>query len=167
MPNDSTPNDTSAQSEAYAYEDYTEGELLELAQGSLQALIVGTVRFLTEHGSATDAWVEALGQTFAGAWDTGDEWAADELLDIVLTNLRALGGTVVSAEMGETAATARVRDFPNLELCAELGIEPDAVLIYNDVVGGIASARGLHWTWRRDGEETMYSVSRRSVDEPR
>lgn len=161
MSDNQTPNQpVTPDDDPYAYQDYTEGELLELAQGTLQALIVGTVRFLTEQGGSVDAWVAALARTFGAAWDTGDQWAADELMDVVLTNLRALGGTVVSAEMGEDSASARIRDFPNRELCAELGIEPDAVLGYNDVVGGIAAERGLAWSWRRDGDETVYAVTR-------
>lgn len=142
-----------------SYLDYTDGELLELAHGNLQAVIAGTVGFLRATGGDPDAWVAALGEAFARGWDEPEPWTAGEFLDAIAVNLRALGAEIVSLDASGERATARTRGFPDLDLCERLGARVDDVLRYNDSLVGVAAERGVAWSWRREGDETVYTAA--------
>lgn len=143
-----------------SYLDYTDGELLELAQGNIQAVIAGTIGFL--HGAGVDpaAWLSALGDVFALGWDEPEPWTPGEFLDAIVVNLRALGAEIVELDAKAEPVTARTRGFPDAGLCERLGVAVDDVLRYNDTLARVARERGVDWSWRRDGDETVYAAGR-------
>jgi hypothetical protein len=144
----------------HGYADYTAEELLEQAQANTQALLIGTFVFLRQREIPVAAWTGTLSELFGRAWGEPRPWDAAEFLDAMLTNLRALGAQVETADLGEGCAEAVTTGFPALDLCAMLGVLASEVDAYNDVAAGIARARGLSWTWRREGERTRYVVAR-------
>lgn len=139
--------------------DFTDAELLELAQGTLQAVIVATAGHLRATGGDVDAWVAALADAFALGWDDPEPWTPGDLLDAVAVNLRALGAEIVAMDATGETAMARTRGFPDVELCGRLGVAVEDVLRYNDAVARVAAERGVVWSWRRDGDETVYGAS--------
>lgn len=145
------PTASSQQQEAFAIEhghgEYSDAELLEQAQGNAQALILGTMRFLEERGVATAEWTAYLGELFGEGWGSERPWDAGEFLDAALTNLRSLGATVKSVELGVERAEATVDGFPNPDLAEALRLTVDQASGYLAVVGAIAAPRGLRLTW--------------------
>ena len=146
----------------HGHADYSDAELLEQAQSNAQALVIATVAFLDERGIPLDEWAEAVGRTFARAWDEPRPWDAGEFMDAMLTNLRSLGAEVVSANLGTDRAEAVTTGFPAPELCALFGVDLARAARFNDVAAIIARDRGLTWTWRLDGDRTRYVVERAS-----
>lgn len=142
-----------------SYLDYTDGELLELAQGNLQAVIAATVGHLRSSGGDPSAWVRALGDAFALGWDEPEPWTPGEFLDAIAVNLRALGAEIVEIDATGEPATLRTRGFPDANLCERLEVSVDDVLRYNDSIERVARERGVGWTWRREGDVTTYAAS--------
>jgi hypothetical protein len=141
-------------------ETLTDDELLEQAQANAQAAIIATVAFLRDEGLSIEHWAHALGGTFALGWDDPRPWDAGEFLDAMLTNFRSIGATVLSSQIGDDAAEADIRDFPDLELCALFGVDPQQVALFNNATAVIASQRGLTWEWRLADGQTHYVVRR-------
>lgn len=141
------------------YLDYSDGELLELTQGNLQAVIAATVGHLRAAGSDPAAWVAALGDAFARGWDEPEAWTPGEFIDAIAINQRALGAEILEIDVTGEPATFRARGFPDTELCARLGVEVNDVLRYNDTIDRVARERGLSWSWRREGDETVYAAA--------
>ena len=146
---------------ASGFAEDTLEELLEQAHANAQATIIATAAFLDEHGVPIEAWTEALGRTFALAWDEPSPWEAGEFLDALLTNYRSLGATIVSAELAADQAAATITGFPDPALCAVFGVDPALAARFNDVPAVLARDRGLGWRWRRDGETTHLVAERR------
>ena len=158
--------DESTDHDRPSYLDYSDGELLELNQGNIQAVIAATVGFLRASGGDPQAWASALGDAFARGWDEPEPWTPGELVDAIAVNLRALGAEIVELDATDEPATLRTRGFPDPELCERLGVPIDDVLRYNDSLDRVARERGVRWAWRRDGEETVYAASTLPTQEP-
>jgi hypothetical protein len=146
--------------ESYGYADYSADHLLEQAQVNAQAAIMATALFLHQKGVSLDEWTGYLGKTFALAWSDAKPWEAGEFLDAVLVNLRALGATVHSAELGIDRAEATIIGFPDFELCEFFSIDPALAARFNDATKVMAAKVGLIWDWKRTGKVTRYSVTR-------
>ena len=146
--------------EAYGYADYSAEHLLEQAQVNAQATIMATALFLHQKGVSLDEWTGYLGKTFALAWSDANPWEAGEFLDSVLVNLRALGATVHSAELGIDRAEATIIGFPDFELCEFFSIDPALAARFNDATKAMAGKVGLIWDWKRNGKITRYTVTR-------
>lgn len=144
----------------HGHAEYGPEELLEQARANAQALLLGTVRFLGERGVPAAEWAAALGEAFGAGWGRVRPWDAAEFLDAMLTNYRALGAAVVSVRLGVEAAEATLGGFPDPELCAQLGVAPEAADAFHDVPAVIAAPRGLHWRWVREGDVVHVVVER-------
>ena len=146
--------------EPYGYANYSAEHLLEQAQINAQATIMATALFLHQRGVSLDEWTAHLGKTFALAWSDANPWEAGEFLDAVLVNLRALGATIYSAELGIDRAEATIIGFPDFELTEFFSIDPALVSKFNDATRAMAEKVGLTWEWKRNGKITRYTVTR-------
>ena len=146
--------------EPYGYADYSAEHLLEQAQINAQATIMATALFLHQKGVSLDEWTAHLGKTFALAWSDANPWEAGEFLDAVLVNMRALGATVYTAELGIDRAEATIIGFPDFELCEFFSIDAALVARFNDATQEMAAKVGLTWEWKRNGKITRYTVTR-------
>jgi len=154
------PPSTNEDDETYGYADYSAVDLLEQAQINAQATIMATALFLHQNRVPLDEWTRFLGKTFALAWNDSQSWEAGEFLDAILVNFRALGATVVSAELGIERAEAVTTGFPDFELCEFFSIDPALVARFNDATQLLAEKVGLQWDWTRSGKNTRYTVTR-------
>jgi hypothetical protein len=143
---------------AHGFADYTAEELLELAQSNAQATILATALFLHQQGISLDDWTAAMGKTFALAWNDSHPWEAGEFLDAMLTNLRSLGATVISSQLGIDRAEAVTAGFPDPALCELFSIDPALAVRYNDAARAIAAKVGLVWEWKRHRNRVHYLV---------
>lgn len=146
----------------HGHGEYSDAELLEQAQGNAQALILGTMRFLEERGLETAEWTAFLGALFAKGWGPARPWDAGEFLDAALTNLRSLGATVESVELGVDRAEATVAGFPYADLADALGVSSTEASGYLAVVGAIAAPRGLRLIWKSEPEVRLHLVVERA-----
>lgn len=157
-----TPSPSSDFAIEHGHAEYSDAELLEQARGNAQALILATVAFLEQRGIPPSEWAGAIGETFAGGWGESRPWDAGEFLDAMLTNLRALGAEVVSAELGVDRAEATIAGFPDSALCELFGVDPARAAVIHDAAAAIAAPRGLSWEWRvEDDGPTRFVVERR------
>ena len=145
----------------HGHAEYSDAELLEQARTNAQALILATVAFLEERGVPPSEWAAAIGETFARGWGDPRRWDAGEFLDAMLTNLRALGAEVQSAELGVDRAEAATTGFPDRELCALFGVDPSHAAVFHDVAAAIATPRGLRWTWQLEADGVTHFVVER------
>lgn len=145
----------------HGHADYSAPELLEQARQNAQATILATVAFLESRGIPPREWAAAIGETFSRGWGEPRPWDAGEFLDAMLTNLRALGAEVRAVDLGVDHAEAETTDFPDPELCALVGVSPEAAAIFHEAASSIAAPRGLRWAWQigEDGA-TRYLVER-------
>ena len=144
----------------HGHAEYSGAELLEQAQANAQALVIATAAFLTERGTAVEAWAEAVGRIFARAWDEPRPWDAGQFMDAMLTNLRPLGAEDVSVDLGRDRAEAITTGFPDSDVCKLLGVELHLAARFNDFAATIADGRGLAWTWRIEAGCTHYVAER-------
>jgi hypothetical protein len=151
---------TNESDEQHGYAEYTVEELLEQARQDAQATIMATALFLHQKGVSLDEWTAFLGKTFALVWNDSVSWEAGEFLDAILTNQRALGATVVSAELGIDEAKAIVTGFPSTEMSELFSVDPGLSVRYNDVAKVIAAKIGLAFEWKRAGKRVHYTVRR-------
>lgn len=135
-------------------------ELLEQAQSNAQAAIIATVAFLLAEDVPLERWTESLGRTFALGWDEPQPWDAGEFMEAMVINLRSLGATILSSDLGAGHAEALTSGFPDPELCALFGVEIDQVARFNDATAVFARERGINWTWEFDGAQTRYAADR-------
>jgi hypothetical protein len=146
--------------ETHGFAEYTAEELLEQAQLNAQATIMGTALFLHRKGISLDEWAQSLGTTFALAWSDARAWEAGEFMDAILTNLRALGATVVSAQLGIDRAEAVTTGFPDPELSELFSIDPALTVRFNDATRVLAEKVGLTWEWKRERNRVRHTVYR-------
>ena len=143
------------------FDDYTVEELLEQAQSNAQGTFIVTASFLHARGIPIDEWAEGVGQIFARGWDTSRPWDAAEFMDAMLTNFRAGGAEIVQTRFDPDRSEATISGWPDPDLCAVFGVDPNLAARYHGVAAPIAATLGLGWTWRRDGDETHLVASRR------
>jgi hypothetical protein len=149
----------------HGHAEYSDAELLEQARQNAQALILATVAFLEARGIPPGEWAASVGDIFSRGWGEPRPWDAAEFLDAMLTNLRSLGATVISVELGVDRAEATTTEFPDPELCAALGIAPARVAVYHAAAAAIAAPRGLRWSWELDAAGvTRFVVERAALD---
>ena len=144
----------------HGHDAYTVEELLEHAQANAQLAIVATAAFLHDRGVPLEEWTETIGRVFARGWGEPRPWDAGEFLDAILTNVRAVGGEILSAALEPERAEAVTVGFPNTELCTQFGVDVALAARYNDAIAPIAAERGLTWSWTLDGDRTRYAVGR-------
>lgn len=144
--------------EHHGYAEYTAEELLEQAQLDAQATIMATALFLHQKGISLDEWAAFLGKTFALAWNDSVKWEAGEFMDAMLTNQRALGATIISAQLGIDHAEAVTTGFPDPELSEFFSIDPALAVRYNDAAKVLAAKVGLTWEWKRERNRIRYTV---------
>ena len=139
-------------------EEFSAEEQLELLRSNTIALQIGTMSFLKAKGIEPGEWVNALGGIFALGWDTSEPWSPEEFLDATIVNLTTFGGESVQAEYGDDEATAAIEHFPDVERLEGMGLDDvDGDLLF-DMIGPIAVACGLSWSWRREGEQVRVRV---------
>lgn len=148
----------------HGHSEYSDAELLEQAHGNAQALILATLAFLEGKGISSHEWAAAIGETFSQGWGDPRPWDAAEFLDAMLTNLRAFGADVVSAELGIERAEAAMTGFPDPELCEQFGIAPEQAAVFHEAAGRIAAPRGLRWSWELTPEGVTRFVVERIGD---
>ena len=144
----------------HGHEEYAVAELLEQAQANAQATVIATAAFLQERGIPLDEWTDALGRRFARGWGEPRLWDAGEFMDAMLTNLRSLGATVVSADLGTERAEAVTAGFPDPDLCVLFDVEVALAARFNDAAAAIARDRGLSWGWQLEGARSRFVVTR-------
>src|SRR4051794_23251324 len=146
--------------EANTYAEYTTEELLEQAASNAQAMTMATALFLHQKRIPLEEWAEALGKVFALGWNDSEPWEAGEFLDAMLTNVRALGGKVVSSQLDADHAEATTTGFPSTDMSEFFSIDPALSARFLDCGKVLAGRLGLTWEWKRTGERVRFTVER-------
>jgi hypothetical protein len=146
--------------EHYGYAEYTAEELLEQAQSNFQATIMATALFLHSKKISLEEWGAFLGKYFLLAWDNGRPWEAGELLDALLTNLRAMGASVVKADLGVERAEATTVGFPDVGLSEFFSIDRALTARYLESARTIANKLGYSLEWKRGRDRLNLTVSK-------
>lgn len=155
---DGTDNREGAQ--GYVFDDFTVEELLEQAQSNAQGTFIATASYLQARGLPVDEWAEGVGQIFVGGWDTSRAWDAAEFMDAMLTNFRAVGAEVIQTRLAPDRSEATISGWPDPDLCAVFGVDPNLAARFHGVATPIAAALGLDWEWHQDGGETRLITTR-------
>lgn len=136
----------------HGFGDYTDSELLELAQFNAQALLMAGVLAIGDDDAVLQTWIEGVAEVMVRGWDLSRPWAASEVLDALLTNYRTYGGWVVESDLGDPYAAAIVADIPDLELAETLGATDHEADVLFRIGEQIARRLGRSLQWKRDTE---------------
>ncbi|MDQ2682016.1 MAG: hypothetical protein M3Y37_00675 [Chloroflexota bacterium] len=138
--------------------EFTAEDQLELLRSNTLAMALATVSFLRKQGIDARDWAAELGSVFARGWDTDEPWSPEEFLDATIVNLTTFGGEARQAEFSDDEATARIHAFPDRARVEGLGLEDVDGDILFELIGPIATACGLRWSWQREEDSVLVRV---------
>jgi hypothetical protein len=142
------------------FQDESTESLLEQSQQNAQGMILATIAVLDDLGLLPEAWADAVAERFSASWGIEEPWEPAEFLDAMLTNYRSMGATAHSVDSTDDHATATISGFPDDELAELFGVAREDAAIFHRIAGGIASRRGLIWTWDLlDDGDTRFNVA--------
>lgn len=141
---------------------FTTEQIMQQAQGNLNAVCLGTIAHLKEHHQSPGEWSTALGQRFAPGWESLRGQGAKEVAQTVALNCVSFGGTLRSLSGGESRAEAVIEGWPSEE---DLGFfhitQSDADLLW-EAFKPIGAHLGLLIQCQREGDTVKITVERRS-----
>jgi hypothetical protein len=142
------------------YQSDDTAALLDLARANAQALVIATASYFDLMQLPTADWTRFLGEVFSSSWDAVMELDAGAFIEAMLTNYQSFGATIHSYRLGADNATARIRGFPNPDLCDELNCNCDLADAYFDVPLPLARRFDLRWSWTRVDDRVDLHVTR-------
>lgn len=144
-------------------EDYTDTELLDQAQLNAQAMVLGTVEFLSEHPPILEAWRAGLAEIFLRGWDTTRDWSANAILDALLTNYRSFGAVVIEHQQAVDHSHARIAGLPDPMLVESLQLDAQHIQELPRIGATIADRLGgvLDWTLEPESGDILLTVRSR------
>jgi hypothetical protein len=131
---------------------FTQEEILSLAQGNATALVLSAFAFMKERGLDPDEYVAFFGRQVVSGWE---EMRGRPLVDVARAaalNPVSMGATVLSLSGDDTRAEVVVAGWPDEEFLSELQLtqsDGDRLLKAFDP---IMEYLGIRYAWQREGE---------------
>ena len=131
---------------------FTQEEILSLAQGNATALVLSAFAFMKERGLDPDEYVAFFGRQVVSGWE---EMRGRPLVDVARAaalNPVSMGATVLSLSGDDTRAEVVVAGWPDEEFLGELQLtqsDGDRLLKAFDP---IMEYLGIRYAWQREGE---------------
>jgi len=103
--------------------------LLDGAQMSLTALIVGTISFLKQRGLPVKSWVSYIGEQFDGALaDLEGEEISEVMSHLLTLELMPMGVEVLSTQATTDKVEVEVSSLPSQSVLEKFGTTPKELL---------------------------------------
>ncbi len=139
---------------------FTTEQVLQQAQGNVNAVLLGTIAYLKDHHQSPDDWSASLGQRFAPSWESLKGHGAKEVARMAAFNLVSFGGTLRSLSGDESRAEAVIDGWPSSEWLESFYItlsDADAMWGAFEPIG---TYLGLRFHWQREGNAVKITFSR-------
>jgi hypothetical protein len=141
---------------------FTTEQVLQQAQGNLNAVCLGTIAYLKEHHQSPGDWSTSLGQRLAPGWESLRGHSAKEVVQIAALNCVSFGGKLRSLSGDESRAEAVIEGWPPEERLEFFHItQSDADLLW-EAFKPIGVHLGLQIQCQRQGDTFKITVERRS-----
>ena len=105
-------------------------------------------RYLEEHGLAVDDFIHYAGEQVLPSWKRRGN-TPEIMMNGILRNVLANGGSVLNVSMGDRQAEATVTSLLRLDVMEAHGIPPELAHRFWDKFIPIAEALGLRFTCTR------------------
>ena len=139
---------------------FTTEQIMQQAQGNLNAVCLGSIAYLKEHHQSPGDWSASLGQRFAPGWESLKGQGAKEVARTVALNCVSFGGRLRSLSGDESRAEAVIEGWPPEERLEFFHItQSDADLLW-EAFKPIGAYLGLHIQCQRQGDTFKITVSR-------
>ena len=131
---------------------FTQEEVLEMAQGNATAFVLTAFAFLKERGLDPDEYVAFFGRQVAPGWEDMRGRPVSEVARAAALNPVSVGATLLSLSGDDTHAEVRLSGWPDEEFLDELQLaqsDGDRVL---DAFKPIMEYLGIRYSWQREDE---------------
>jgi hypothetical protein len=139
---------------------FTQEEVLEMAQGNATALILTAFAFLKERGLDPDEYVAFFGRQATPGWEELRGRPVADVARMAALNPVSVGATLRSLSGDDTHAEVLLAGWPDEEFLSELGLtqsEGDRML---NAFEPIMEYLGIRYTWQREGEAVRLTFER-------
>jgi hypothetical protein len=134
--------------ELKTYTECTPKELWEHEQSNFSAHIAIMFQYLEAHGLAVNDFIRYTGEKVLPSWKRRGD-TPEIMMNGILRNVLANGGSVLHVTIGERLAEATVTSLLRLDVTEQYGITPDLAQRFWDKFIPIADALGMRFTWKR------------------
>jgi hypothetical protein len=131
---------------------FTQEEVLGLAQGNATAFVLTAFAYLQERGLDPDEYVAFFGRQVAPGWEEMRGRPVADVAREAALNPVSVGATLLSLSGDDTHAEVLVAGWPDEELLSELQLtQSDGDRLLN-AFEPIMEYLGIRYAWQREGE---------------
>ena len=134
--------------ELKAYTEWTDKELWEHEQVNFSLHLATMFKYLEAHGLSLDDFIHYAGEEVLPSWKRRGN-TPEIMMNGILRNVLANGGSVLDVAMGDRQAEATVTNLLRLDVMEVHGIASDVARRFWDKFIPIAEALGLRFTRTR------------------
>jgi hypothetical protein len=139
---------------------FTQEEVLEMAQGNATALILTAFAFLKERGLDPDEYVAFFGRQAAPRWEELRGRPVADVARMAALNPVSVGATLRSLSGDDTHAEVLLAEWPDEEYMSELQLtQSDGDRLLN-AFEPIMEYLGVRYAWQREGEAVKLTFER-------
>ncbi len=131
-----------------AHTEWTPEELWQQEQVNFSAHLAIMFRYLEKHGLGLDEFISFVGGSVLPSWKRRGD-TIPIVMNGILRNVLANGGSVLELSMGELKAEATVTSLLRLDVMDRHGIPVEKASRFWDKFVPIAAALGMHLSWER------------------
>ncbi len=135
-----------------AHTEWTVEESWQQEQVNFSAHLAIMFHYLEKHGLNLDDFIRYVGESVLPSWRRrGDSIAV--VMNGILRNVLANGGSVLQVTMEEQRAEATVTSLLRLDVMDRYGVPVEKASRFWDKFVPIAAALGMRFTWERTAAE--------------
>ena len=139
---------------------FTQEEVLELAQGNATAFVITTFAYLKERGLDLDEYVAFFGRQVAPGWEEMRGRPVADVARVAALNPVSVGATLRSLSGDDTHAEVLLAGWPDEEFLSELGLTQSAGDRILNAFEPIMDYLGIRYAWQREGEAVRLTFER-------
>jgi hypothetical protein len=139
---------------------FSNEEILQQAQGVVNAMILVTAAYVKKQGLSASDWVEFAGNQLAPGWEQLRGQGAKEIARVAALNGAAAGGSLRSLAGDDARGEAVINYRPPQEMLDAFGVTQDEADGFFDAFAPIARYLGMSFSWERQGDEVRLVFSR-------
>jgi hypothetical protein len=131
---------------------FTQEEVLQMAQGNATAFVLTAFAHLKERGLDPDEYVAFFGRKVAPGWEEMRGRPVSEVARAAALNPVSVGATLLSLSGDDTYAEVLLAEWPDREFLEELELtQSDGDRVLN-AFEPIMEYLGIRYSWQREGE---------------
>jgi len=139
------------------HETFTAEEICAQAKGNAGNAILLVLVSARERGESLAEAARFVGRTFAPSWDEGRGKGALVIARAAALNAVTCGAQLRRLDGDVRRAEATVAGWPSEQDLAYFRLTQEDADALNALYGPIAEGLGLHYAWRRDGDQVTMS----------